>query len=185
MTRHPAAEGRRPAGTARAGPGALDQVVLDRPRMEQDGLAAGDRVWAAMRDLVDSYPAKDALREALKLGRGNGRVKALLWLARRPLSLSELAEAVQVDAPYATLIADSLEERGLVERRPDPADRRRKIVALTAAGQAAAQRAGQVLHQPPPGFAGLSPAELATLEDLLRRITAGGASPADRAASGR
>ncbi len=152
--------------------------MLDRPRMDTGGLAAGDRVWAAMRDLVDSYPAKDALREALKLGRGSGRVKALLWLARGPLSLSELAEAVQVDAPYATLIADSLEERGLVERRPDPADRRRKIVALTAAGETAAQRAGQVLHQPPPGFAASARPSLPRSEDLLRRITAGGAAPA-------
>ena len=41
---------------------------------------------------------------------------------------------IGVDPPYATLIVDTLEERGLVERRPDPADRRRKIVQLTASG---------------------------------------------------
>ena len=91
-----------------------------------------------------------------------------------------------MDAPYATLIVDTLEERGLVERRPDPADRRRKLVALTADGRAAAQRALQVKRQPPPGFGPLSPAELDTLEDLVRRIAdgsrqaseAGQASPA-------
>ena len=64
------------------------------------------RIWAAMRDLTDSYPSKDVLRAALNLGRGSGRVKALQWLAEGPLSLSELASAVSVDAPYATLIVD-------------------------------------------------------------------------------
>lgn len=135
------------------------------------------RIWAAMRDLADGYPSKDVLREALNLGRGSGRVKALLWLSEGPLSLSELAEAVRVDAPYATLIVDTLEERGLVERRPDPADRRRKLVALTPEGKEAAQRALRIKREPPPGFAALTAAELDVLEDLVQRIAAGSASP--------
>jgi DNA-binding MarR family transcriptional regulator len=137
--------------------------------------AQAERVWAAMRDLTESHPRKDVLRQALNLGRGSGRVKALLWLAEGPLSLSELAEAVHVDAPYATLIVDNLEERGLVERRTDPADRRRKLVALTAEGKEAAQRVTRIKREPPPGFAGLTPAELDTLEELMRRVS--GAAP--------
>ena len=43
------------------------------------------RIWAAMRDLTDGYPSKEVLREALNLGRGSGRVKALQWLAEGPL----------------------------------------------------------------------------------------------------
>jgi DNA-binding MarR family transcriptional regulator len=139
------------------------------------------RVWAEMRDLAEGYPAKDVLREALNLGRGSGRVKALLWLTEGPLSLSELAEAVRVDAPYATLIVDNLEERGLVERRPDPADRRRKLVALTPEGKEAAQLALRIKREPPPGFASLTAAELDVLEDLVRRIAAGSAPPASDA----
>jgi DNA-binding MarR family transcriptional regulator len=152
----------------------------DQAGGEQAGGAQAGRVWAAMRDLADSYPSKEVLREALNLGRGSGRVKALLWLAEGPLSLSELASAVSVDAPYATLIVDNLEERGLVERRPDPGDRRRKLVALTAEGKEAAQRALRIKREPPPGFASLSAAELDTLEELVRRLTSG--SP--RAAAG-
>jgi DNA-binding MarR family transcriptional regulator len=136
------------------------------------------RIWAALRDLTDGYPSKEVLREALNLGRGSGRVKALLWLTEGPLSLSELAEAVRVDAPYATLIVDNLEERGLVERRPDPADRRRKLVALTSEGKEAAHRAQRIKSEPPPGFASLTAAELDVLEDLVQRIAAGSASPA-------
>ena len=140
-----------------------------------EGQAA--RIWAAMRDLTDSYPSKDVLRDALNLGRGSGRVKALLWLTEGPMSLSALAEAVRVDAPYATLIVDSLEERGLVERRHDPADRRRKIVALTPEGKEAAQRVLRIKREPPPGFDRLSAAELGTLEELVRRIRAGAPGP--------
>lgn len=131
------------------------------------------RVWAAMRALVEGQPTKQRLRDALDLGRGSGRVKSLMWLTEGPLSLSGLAEAIGVDAPYATLIVDSLEERGLVERQPDPADRRRKLVSLTPAGRDAVARVLRIQLEPPPGFGSLSAAELDTLEKLLWRIMAG------------
>jgi len=130
------------------------------------------RAWLAMRELVGSHPTKDLMRAALDLGRGSGRVRSLMWLAEGPMSLSGLAEAVGVDAPYATLIVDSLEQRGLVERQPDPADRRRKLVTLTAAGNEAIGKLRRIEREPPPGFARLSSTELATLEALLCRIAA-------------
>jgi DNA-binding MarR family transcriptional regulator len=132
----------------------------------------GERVWAAMRNLVASYPRKELIRDALDLGRGSGRVKSLMWLSEGPLSLSALADAIGVDAPYATLIVDSLEERGLVERQPDPDDRRRKLVTLTPAGTEAVIKVIQIDRQPPPGFAALSAAELDTLHEMLRRVAA-------------
>lgn len=131
------------------------------------------RVWAAMRSLVEGQPTKQRMRDALDLGRGSGRVKSLIWLTDGPLSLSGLAEAVGVDAPYATLIVDSLEQRGLVERQPDPADRRRKLVTLTPAGRDAVARVLKIQLEPPPGFGSLSATELDTLEKLLWRIMAG------------
>lgn len=132
-----------------------------------------ERVWAAMRDLASHYPPPQTLRDVLKLGRGSGRVKALLQLAEGPLSLSGLAEALGVDAPYATLIVDTLEERKLAERHADPADRRRKIVELTPEGKEATQRLLAIMRKPPPGFDTLSPGELDTLSDLISRITTG------------
>jgi DNA-binding MarR family transcriptional regulator len=143
---------------------------MTRPSTGDDDKA--ERVWVAMRNLVASHPRKELIREALDLGRGSGRVKSLMWLSEGPLSLSGLAEAIGVDAPYATLIVDSLEERGLVERRPDPQDRRRKLVSLTPAGSEAIVRVIQIDRQAPPGFAALSTAELDTLHELLRRVAA-------------
>jgi DNA-binding MarR family transcriptional regulator len=147
-------------------------MTADEGDTHQDsaGQDTASRVWTAMRDLVDNDPAKDLMRAALNLGRGSGRVKSLLWLAEGPVSLSGLAEAVGVDAPYATLIVDSLEERGLVTRQPDPADRRRKIVSLTPEGERAIEKLQQIKREPPPGFARLTAAELETLEALVHRI---------------
>ena len=132
------------------------------------------RVWVAMRNLVGRHPTKERMRAALDLGRGSGRVRSLMWLSEGPMSLSGLAEAIGVDAPYATLIVDSLEERGLVARQPDPADRRRKLVSLTPQGCEAIERLQRIEREPPPGFARLSAAELDILEGLLRRIAGEG-----------
>jgi DNA-binding MarR family transcriptional regulator len=51
-----------------------------------------------------------------------------------PLRLGDLAEHLRIAPRSATEVADALEERALVDRRPDPADRRATLVALTARG---------------------------------------------------
>jgi DNA-binding MarR family transcriptional regulator len=48
----------------------------------------------------------------------------------------ELAEHLRVAPRSVTDVVDALEARGLVERRPDPTDRRATVLALTASGQA-------------------------------------------------
>lgn len=45
-----------------------------------------------------------------------------------------LAQHLGVDRTMMTYLLDDLEEAGLVERRPDPADRRARRVTLTAGG---------------------------------------------------
>jgi DNA-binding MarR family transcriptional regulator len=158
-----------PAGDEQAGD---QRASVEQAGDDQAFAGQAGRVWAAMRALVEGQPTKQRLRDALDLGRGSGRVKSLIWLTEGPLSLSGLAAAIGVDAPYATLIVDSLEERGLVERQPDPADRRRKLVTLTPAGRVAVAEVLRIQLEPPPGFASLSAAELDMLEKLVWRIMA-------------
>lgn len=52
-----------------------------------------------------------------------------------PVTMSRLAELEAVSRPAATGIASRLEEKGLVERRPNPTDRRSALVALTGPGR--------------------------------------------------
>jgi|1186.fasta_scaffold156004_2 DNA-binding MarR family transcriptional regulator len=49
--------------------------------------------------------------------------------------ISALAEALHIAPRSATEVADGLEQRGLVERAPDPRDRRAVILRPTAAGR--------------------------------------------------
>lgn len=56
-------------------------------------------------------------------------------------SMSELAESSHQLSATMTGIVDRLEDRGLVERRRDPNDRRAQIVGLTPQGKALMEQA--------------------------------------------
>lgn len=61
---------------------------------------------------------------------------------REPLPVAGIARTMGVTRQSVQRIADLLVARGLAEYRPNPAHRRAKLVAVTAAGQAAVQRIG-------------------------------------------
>ena len=52
-----------------------------------------------------------------------------------PLTPSELADRERVKRPTATRIIAALESAGLVERTPDPADRRSALISVTREGR--------------------------------------------------
>ncbi|MDN5687133.1 MAG: MarR family transcriptional regulator [Brachybacterium sp.] len=53
-----------------------------------------------------------------------------------PLRLSEIADRERVSRPTATTVIKRLEEEGLVQREPDPADSRSSLVSTTERGAA-------------------------------------------------
>jgi DNA-binding MarR family transcriptional regulator len=53
-----------------------------------------------------------------------------------PASVSDLAQAMRVRPQSMAQTVGDLEAEGMVERNPDPDDRRRALVSLTNAGQA-------------------------------------------------
>lgn len=52
-----------------------------------------------------------------------------------PVRLTALATTVDVSQPSMTQLIQRLERRGLVERSPDPADRRAALVSITEGGR--------------------------------------------------
>jgi DNA-binding MarR family transcriptional regulator len=128
------------------------------------------QAWALMHQFVQAHSRHRELAQALGFRLGGGRGKVLLQLRGGPMTLRQLAEANGVDAPYATLIVDQLEAHGLVERRPHPDDRRRKLVTLTPDGHAAIATADAILLRPPSAIGGLSTADLGELVGLLERL---------------
>ncbi|WP_432948000.1 MarR family winged helix-turn-helix transcriptional regulator [Kribbella sp. CA-253562] len=59
--------------------------------------------------------------------------------------LTDLAEQAQVTKQTASLLVAALENEGLVERVPDPADGRARLIRFTPKGQTAADRAREVV----------------------------------------
>jgi DNA-binding MarR family transcriptional regulator len=92
--------------------------------------------------------------------------------ARDGVRLTDLAEALHIAPRSATEVADGLQERGLVERTPDPGDRRAVILRPTDEGrrirdEISAARAADSAEL----FARLSPADRSTLTRILRALT--------------
>ena len=87
----------------------------------------------------------------------------------RPCAMSELAGALRCDNSNVTGIADRLESRGLVERRPGEHDRRVKMLHLTQEGAELREQLWERLSRPPEALAGLSAEDATALRDVLRR----------------
>jgi DNA-binding MarR family transcriptional regulator len=68
------------------------------------------------------------------------QAQMLCLLRDEPRGMAELVRTLGVERSSLTGLVDRAERSGLVERRLDPADRRAVRVALTPAGDAAAQR---------------------------------------------
>jgi MarR family transcriptional regulator, temperature-dependent positive regulator of motility len=58
----------------------------------------------------------------------------------------KLAKTLMLDPNNTVILLNGLEENGLVERTRDPEDRRRHIVAITAKGQRALEKAERELE---------------------------------------
>src|SRR5215207_10057724 len=123
-------------------------------------------IWMLMSDLVLDNLRRREVSEAL--GMSFGRTRAIRRLARRPMSMGELAAALGIDPPNATVLVDDLESQKLVRRRPHPTDRRAKVVEATRKGKGMARRADEILSTPPAALTALGADDL----DALRRILA-------------
>jgi DNA-binding MarR family transcriptional regulator len=128
---------------------------------------AAREVWLLMTDLVLDNTRRREVSDAL--GMSFGRTRAIRRLARASMSMRELADALGIDPPNATVVVSELEAQGLVRRRPHPTDGRAKLVEATRKGKELARRADEILATPPPGLAELGPEDLETLRRLLSR----------------
>lgn len=114
-----AARGREPAGGAGrlARSGLSNEIQFLAARARSLGTARADSRLAALDLKVRSY--------------------SVLALACVPggLSQRDLAEYLCLDPSQIVALVDGLEQRGLVERRADPRDRRSRVIHATAAGK--------------------------------------------------
>ncbi len=135
-------------------------------------------------------PAGSAWRSIMNLaGFGDGRKprvpavaqqfglspKQLVLIWRLPpgttMSMRAIGERLACDASFVTGMVDRLEEDDLLERRPDPDDRRVTLIALTDAGAALREKALEALYEPPEELTALDPAELEELARILEKTS--------------
>jgi DNA-binding MarR family transcriptional regulator len=132
--------------------------------------ATSHEVWLLISDLVLDNMRRREVSDAL--GMSFGRARAIRRLARKPMSMGELATALGIDRPNATVVVDELEAQGLVRRRAHPTDRRAKVVEATRKGKELARRADEILATPPPGLSALSADDLEALRRILASVAA-------------
>ena len=142
--------------------------------MAEKTLAPAVEAWQRMRALThhpDVLGRVHVLAE--EVGLTPGIAKALAHLSPdHATPMRELAGALRCDNSYVTAVVDGLEERGMARRMPHPTDRRIKVIELTEAGAALAQRIRVTLDQPPASFAALSDDESDQLLALMRKLSA-------------
>jgi MarR family transcriptional regulator, lower aerobic nicotinate degradation pathway regulator len=120
------------------------------------GFAAKDRAMEAYEE-TDLHPYHHAVLVAV--GEGSHETQGAI------------ADALGYDKGQLVGLLDELEERGLVERRRDPNDRRRHLVDLTPEGKRALRKLRLLARQiEDEFFAPLSDEERATLHALLLRL---------------
>jgi DNA-binding MarR family transcriptional regulator len=95
----------------------------------------------------------------------------LLRSLEQPRTMSALAAERACDPSNITGLVDRLERLGLVERRPNPADRRSRLLALTSAGRRLRANLGRDVRKEMQARWHLDPADLpgvlATLDLLI------------------
>jgi MarR family transcriptional regulator, organic hydroperoxide resistance regulator len=126
------------------------------------------QAWRAIFELTLSQGKPRFPAVAQGLGLTPQQLQVLRLLANgSEVPMGALADKLYCEASNVTGIVDRLETRGLIERRPDPADRRVKRLGITPEGLRIHGEALERLYEPPPEIRKLSVAEQRTLADLL------------------
>jgi DNA-binding MarR family transcriptional regulator len=153
---------------------AIEQWARERPDLLSLPMAVLGRLSEAservMRDHLNPLFAEEGLQP------GEFDVLATLRRSGDPYMLSptRLYEAAMISSGGMTNRLDRLERAGLIERRPDPGDRRGKLIALTAAGRRVIDGAiTRHVANEERLLSVLTSAEQETLNALLRKLIAG------------
>jgi MarR family transcriptional regulator for hemolysin len=102
------------------------------------------------------------------------RARALFRLAKKQnMTQTELACELELEQATLVRLLDRMEENGLIERRPDPGDRRAKLIALTPHGEEQADFVRSIADRIRDQiFEGIDLGELHGAVNLMERIAA-------------
>src|SRR6187551_2903622 len=137
--------------------------------------APAHEAWGLLSSLVYPPPFAAIARELDLRPAAFGTLRLL----NEPRTMSEVAAAMQCDNSNVTGIVDSLEEKGLAQRRPSEEDRRVKLIELTPQGRRVHTRLARAFAKPPAWVTALSDEDQEALRDILgRAVDSRGGAPA-------
>src|SRR3954468_9967610 len=148
--------------------GFLDRCAAVLPDLDLEVEGIVDRIQFLQHNL------RRAMEETLaahSLTHGEWSVLGYLRRGAGPMTPGQLARHADLSTGAMTNRLDRLEAAGLIERVPDPGDRRSVKVELTPAGRAAWEASvGAQAHKEELVVGALSKAEREQLNELLRRL---------------
>jgi DNA-binding MarR family transcriptional regulator len=137
----------------------------------------GDELFWLLRRAL--HTMRRDVREQVDLTPSRHRLLRVVARAAEPQRQTALATALDVVPRSITSLVDDLERLGLVERQPDPTDRRATLVALTGDGRAVLAEADRQRRRHAEDLlARLDPADQDELLRLLHRLVDDPAGPA-------
>ena len=158
-------------------PDRLDRILAqwrrERPDLDVGAIGVFGRLFRFVH-LADAVLAESFGPFGLQPGWFD--ILAALRRAGSPFELnpSDLARATMLTSGGTTKRLDRLAEAGLVERRPDPDDRRGTLVRLTRRGRSVVDRAVEAhVKNEERLLQSLTRAEVRALDGLLRKLLAG------------
>jgi MarR family transcriptional regulator for hemolysin len=135
-----------------------------------------DRFQLLLRELPRVWrTCVDRELNPLGLSQAKWRVVYFVGRAKRPLTQSDIAELLGIEAPTVVRLLDRLAEDGWLERRPCATDRRVRHVHLTPKAVQVYHRIDEASHKARRQIMGpITEAELQLCSDILQRMVDAG-----------
>src|SRR5215469_1854043 len=130
---------------------------------------------------------QEVFRAFAEVGIRPAQFSVLTVIARNPgRTQSQIAAALGIKRTNFVALIDSLERRGLAERRPAPSDRRSHALHLTGAGKAVVRRLDEMVDKLEAGMIRrIGRGRRVVLLELLRRLADEGSLTAEKQSSPR
>jgi DNA-binding MarR family transcriptional regulator len=149
--------------------------AIDRARhyWREQGYGEGEDDFLAMSSLLRFHRlvtvvVEDVLKKH-KLNLTDYTILMSLQLSRTQ-PISRLARGLLINSTTATLATDRLAQRGLIERKPHPTDRRTTLISISAKGRTLIDKATEALKDSEFGFGGTDIDDRGELIGLLARL---------------
>lgn len=129
---------------------------IDNTRIKQTGTRIFDRMLASSG--VDAFNG------------AQGRILYVLW-QQDGISISGLSAQTSLANTTLTSMLDRMETSGLIVRKPDPKDRRSRLIALTDKAKALQEDYERISQRMSDlYYIGFSEQEISQFEDFLQRV---------------